>query len=131
MVFSAVDFEDRTVATGIDQSLTCTISGLSQDTPVTWIDPDNNEISNTDTNNYVIDQGTYVFGSKASTLEIKQSKLENLSSPSIFKCKLKTARYPTYSPDVVKEMTLTLIGLSMNITILYSSSISLFHDNKN
>ena len=115
MIFSAVELLDRSVATGVDQSLTCTISGLSQDTPVTWIDPDNNEISNTDTNNYEIDQGTFIFGSKASTLTIKQSKLQNLPSSSIFKCKLKSARYPTYSPDVVKEMTLTLIGLSMHI----------------
>ena len=100
------------MATGIDQSLTCTISGLSQDTPVTWIDSDNNEIPDTDTNNYVVDQGTFIFGSKASTLTIKQSKLQTLPSSSIFKCELKSSRYPTYSPDVVKEMTLTLIGLS-------------------
>ena len=118
IIFSAVDFEDRTVATGIDQSLTCTISGLSQDTPVTWIDPDNNEISNTDTNNYEIDQGTFIFGSKASTLTVKQSKLENLPSSSIFTCKLKSTLSPTYSPEVVKEMTLTLIGLSKHILIL-------------
>ena len=118
MVFSAVDFEDRTVATGIDQSLTCTISGLSQDTPVTWIDPDDNEISNTDTNNYEIDQGTFIFGSKSSTLTIKQSQLQNLPSSSIFKCKLKSARYPTYSPDVVKEITLTLVGLGTSILLL-------------
>ena len=115
MIFSAVEILDRSVATGVDQSLTCTISGLSQDTPITWVDPDNNEISNTDTNNYEIDQGTFIFGSKASTLTIKQSKLQNLPLSSIFKCKLKSARYPTYSPDVVKEMTLTLIGLSMHI----------------
>ena len=118
MIFSAVELLDRSVATGVDQSLTCTISGLSQDAPVTWIDPDNNEISNTDTNNYVIDQGTYIFGSKASTLSIKKSKLQSLPSSSIFKCELKSARYPTYSPDVVKEMTLTLIGLSKFVLML-------------
>ena len=106
------------MATGIDQSLTCTISGLSQDTPVTWVDPDNNEISNTDTSNYAIDQGTFIFGSKASTLTVKQSKLENLPSSSIFTCKLKSALYPTYSPEVVKEMTLTLIGLSKFVLML-------------
>ena len=125
MIFSAVELLDRSVAIGVDQSLTCTISGLSQDTPVTWIDPDNNEISNTDTNNYEIDQGTFIFGSKSSTLTIKQSQLQNLPSSSIFKCKLTSARYPTYSPEVVKEMTLTLIGLSMFVFELSSTVISI------
>ena len=108
---SAVTFEDRSVVTVTDQNLVCTISGLSQNTPITWIDPDNNEISTSDTNNYVIDQGTFVFGSKASTLTIKTAKLAVLSSGDVFKCKLKSALYPDDSPDVVKEMTLTLLSL--------------------
>ena len=89
----------------------CTISGLSQNSPVTWIGPDNNEISDSDTNNYVIDQGTYAFGSKASTLSIKTAKFASLSSGEVFKCKLKSSFYPTDSPDVVKEMVLTLLTL--------------------
>ena len=89
----------------------CTISGLSQNTPVTWIGPDNNEISTSDTDNYVIDQGNYVFGSKTSTLTIKTAKLAVLSSGDVFRCKLKSAQYPDDSPDVVKEMTLTLLSL--------------------
>ena len=84
---------------------------MSQDTPVTWIDPDNNEISDSDTNNYVIDQGTYIFGSKASTLTIKTAKFASLSSGDVFKCKLKSTLYPTDSPEVVNEMTLTLLTL--------------------
>ena len=118
--FSAVVFEDRTTAVGAATTITCTIIGLSENTPVTWIDPSNNEISGTDTSNYFIDQGTFIFGSKASTLKIFESKLQSLPSSSIFKCKLKSARYPTYSPDVVNEMTLTAFGLSMYI-FLYSS----------
>ena len=111
---SAVVFDDRSVITVADQVLACTISGLSQSTPITWIDPDNNEISTSDTNNYVIDQGTFVFGNKASTLTIKTSKLAVLSSGDLFKCKLKSALYPDDSPDVVKEMTLTLLTLGTN-----------------
>ena len=87
------------------------MAGLSQNTPVTWIDPDNNEISISDTNNYVIDQGGFAFGNKASTLTIKTVKLAVLSSGDVFKCKLKSAQYPDDSPDVVKEMTLTLLTL--------------------
>ena len=107
-------FEDRSVITVADQVLACTISGLSQSTPVTWIDPDNNEISSSDTDNYVIDQGTFVFGSKASSLTIKTAKLAVLSSGNVFKCKLKSALYPDDSPDVVKQMTLTLLTLGKN-----------------
>ena len=103
-------FEDRSVLADVDQKLTCTISGLSQDTPVTWIGPDNNEISDSDTSNYVVDQGSYSLGSKSSTLTIKTVKLQSLSSSSIFKCQLKSALFPTFSPEVVNEMTLTLLG---------------------
>ena len=89
----------------------CTISGISQNTPVTWVGPDDNEISDSDTSNYVIDQGTYFFGSKSSTLTIKTAKFSSLTTGDVFKCKLKSALYPTDSPDVVKEMTLTLLAL--------------------
>ena len=95
--------------------MTCTISGLSQSTQVTWIDPDNVEISDSDTNNYVIDQGSFVFGNKASTLIIKTAKLGVLSSGDVFKCKLKSALYPDDSPDVVKQMTLTVLSLGKNV----------------
>ena len=108
------------MATGTDQTITCTVSGLSQDTLFEWVDPDNNQISESDTNNYVIDQGSYVFGSKQSTLTIKQAKLGNLAASSIFKCRLTSSRYPTFSPSVEKSMTLTLIGLSKCFRSFYS-----------
>ena len=115
---SAVSFEEtKSLTTASDQTLTCGISGLSATTAVTWIDPDNKEISQLDTNNYVIDQGNYVFGNKASTLTIKTAKLAVLSSGDVFKCKLKSAQYPDDSPDVVKEMTLTLLTLGKIISI--------------
>ena len=105
----------------------CTISGLSQNSPVTWIDPDNNEISDSDTNNYAIAQGTYIFGSKASALTIKTAKFASLSSGDVFKCKLKSALYPNDSPDVVKEMVLTL--LTLGSYFLYMCFRSFFTDN--
>ena len=115
------------MSTATDQTLVCTISGLSQNSPVTWIDPDNNEISDSDTNNYDITQGSFIFGSKASTLTIKTAKFASLSSGDVFKCKLKSALYPNDSPEVVKEMVLTLLTLGnksfqynfiMNIDVL-------------
>ena len=101
----------------------CTISGLSQNSPVTWIGPDDNEISESDTNNYAIDQGTYIFGSKASTLTIKTAKFASLSSGDVFKCKLKSSLYPNDSPDVVKEMVLTLLTLgnkSFHLNVIFN-----------
>ena len=110
--YSAVVFEDKAVTTATNQELQCIFSGLSQDSKVTWIGPDNNEISDSDASNYVIDQGSEFFGNKVSTLTITTAKLATLSSGDIFKCKLKSARYPADSPEVVKEMTLTLLSLS-------------------
>jgi hypothetical protein len=108
---SAVVFENKAVATATNQELQCIFSGLSQDSKVTWIGPDNSEISDSDASNYVIDQGTEFFGNKVSTLTITTAKLASLSSGDIFKCKLKSAKYPVDSPEVVKEMTLTLLSL--------------------
>ena len=100
---------DRTITTATDQTITCSISGLSQDSLVTWIGPDNVVISDTDTNNYVIDQGSFVFGNKVPTLTIKTAKISTLSSGDIYKCQVKSSLYPTYSPVVVKDMSLTLL----------------------
>ena len=104
-------FEDKAVTTATAQSIDCVISGLSEDTPITWIDPDNSEISDSDTDNYVISPGSYFFGSKASSLTITPAKFASLRSGDVFKCKLKSARYPADSPEVVNEMTLTLLSL--------------------
>ena len=95
-----------------DQAITCLVSGLSQDTPVTWIGPDKTEISESDTD-YVINQGNFIFGNKAATLTIKTAKMTTLSSGSVFKCQLKSSKYPTHSPDVVNEMSLSFFTLGL------------------
>ena len=115
--FSAVSFADVAAPVSVEQTIVCTVSGLSANTPISWIDPDDNEISDSDSSNYVVDQGAYVFGSKASTLTIKQTVLAALPSSSVFKCKLKSSAYSSYSPEVVKEMTLTLLQLGMKTSI--------------
>ena len=117
-----MSLEDRTVTTTTDQTITCTLSGLSQDTSVTWIDPDNNDITNTDTTNYVINQGTFIFGSKAATLTITTAKIATLTSGDRFRCRVKSTLYATYSSDVVKEMTLSFLTLG-NIFCLISSLV--------
>ena len=114
---------DRTVTTATDQTFTCSISGLSQDTTVTWIDPDDNAISISDTNNYVIDQGTLNLGNKQSTLTVKADQFSRLTSGDIFKCSLKSSLYPTYSPDVTEDMIVTLLSLSKFTTSLQRCEI--------
>ena len=110
---SAVSLQDLSISTATDQTISCLISGLSKDTPVTWIDNNDNEISDSDTSNYVVNQGNYVFGSKSATLTIKTRKLESLSSGDVFKCKVKSGFYPIDSPDVVKETVITVLTLGL------------------
>ena len=116
--FAEVTLEDRTVVPATDQAITCSVSGLSQNTPVTWIGPDDNEISETDTSNYEISQGNFIFTNKAPTLTIKAAKMGSLTSGAVFKCKLRSSLYPTHSPDVVKEMELSFFTLGTYNIIL-------------
>lgn len=117
--------EDKTTAIGSETTLTCSITDLSSDTDVIWIGPDENEITQFDTKNYIVDQGTFQNGTKESTLLIKLVKMQSLSSSSIFKCQLKSALFPTYSPDVQKNMTLTVLSLSMaELKLLFQIMIS-------
>ena len=112
--FSEITLDDQSISTATAQTLTCSITGLSAETPVTWIDPDNNIISESETISYKVDQGTFVFGSKSAILTIKAAKLADLSSGDVYKCKLRSSLYPDNSPDVVKEMVLTLLSLGGN-----------------
>ena len=109
--FQVMSLENRLVTTATDQTITCSISGLSVDSSVTWIDPDNNEISNSDTNNYVISQGIFIFGSKAPTLTFTTARIAALTSGDTFKCELRSALYSVHSPDVVKSMALSFLTL--------------------
>ena len=82
----------------------------------------------TDTDNYVIDPGNYVFGSKASTLTIKKAKLDTWSAGDTYnyKCKLTSALYPVDSPAVVNQMVLTILELGENLSVFRSKSVTVF-----
>ena len=60
-----------------------------------------------------------MLGSKSSVLTIKTAKLALLSDTSVFKCKLKSALYPIDSPDVVNDMTLTLLTLGKTFFVFH------------
>ena len=110
---------NRAVVTASDQMLTCTITGLSESTTVTWVDPDNLSILDTDTVNYDIDQGTYDSGERRSTLKIKKAKLDTFTAGQTYnyRCKLKSALYPDDSPFVVNQMVLSILELGQ--TVIY------------
>ena len=93
-----------------DQVITCALTGISEYMPVTWIGPDNNEISSSDTDNYLIEEGAFIFEEFSSYLTIKVAKFDALPSSSNFKCSVKSTLYPADSPEVVKEMTLTILS---------------------
>lgn len=103
-------FDDRSVSTVKDQTLTCSISGLSQDSPVTWIGPDNQDVTVSDPSSYIVKQGNFESNGKESTLTIDADKFLSLRSGDVFKCTLRSSLYPD-SPEMVKEMTLTLLRL--------------------
>ena len=87
---------------------------MGADTPIVWVGPDNNPISDTDTDNYVIGPGEFDSGAKTSTLIIKVAKLDTLTTGSVFKCQIKSTQYSTYSPEVINDMTLTFLTLGMS-----------------
>ena len=69
---SVIDFPDKTVLANADRTVTCSVTGMSAETTVTWSDPGNLEISNSDTANYVLNEGNYIGGSKEYFLTIKK-----------------------------------------------------------
>ena len=119
---SAITFADKSVTTAKDQTLVCQINGLTLDSAVTFVGPDNKDISTNDPNNYVVSQGNFKSGAKESTLQIKVAKLATLTTKDKFKCKLKSALYPVDSPEVVKEMTKHATGFAKSANPRRSSN---------
>ena len=67
-----MNFNDKTVLANADRTITCSVTGMSAETTVTWSDPANLVISNSDTDNYVLNEGNYIEGSKEYFLTIKK-----------------------------------------------------------
>ncbi|KAL5263062.1 hypothetical protein ACHWQZ_G008457 [Mnemiopsis leidyi] len=93
-----------------DQELTCNISGLDDDQPVsvTWKDPDGNTVNN-DTN-YSLDPGTVDDnGSQAAVLTIKKVKMETYKSTFTYKCSARSTQYPGSPPSSDVDVIVNLI----------------------
>ena len=78
----------KQITTTVDQTLTCTIEALdASGTPVTvaWTDPDDAVISDSDTENYVLSQGTVDnSGVQNAELTIKAAKLASFAGQDSF-----------------------------------------------
>ena len=93
--FSAVSSTRKQITTTVDQTLTCTIEALdASGTPVTvaWTDPDDAVISDSDTENYVLSQGTVDnSGVQNAELTIKAAKLASFAEQDSFTYKCSVA----------------------------------------
>ena len=103
MNFSAVTSTPKSITTAVDQTLTCTISGLDTSYPVTvtWKDPNGAAVLNSDTNNYAMSPGTVdSSGNQIAVLTIKAAKLADYASSTAltYKCLVKSSQYAS-SPE--------------------------------
>ncbi|KAL5249910.1 hypothetical protein ACHWQZ_G015848 [Mnemiopsis leidyi] len=99
----------KQVTTAVDQTLTCVIGGLEPSgdpVTVTWKDPSGVAVSDSDTTNYGLAQGT-VDGSgvQNAVLTIKVAKLSGFSSSFTYKCSAQYTGSPSSGEiDVVADI---------------------------
>lgn len=118
MNISALSSTPQSVTNDSQQTLTCTIGNLDQGYPVevTWTDPENNKVLQSDTTNYSLDQGSVNDGgNQAAQLTILRDKMKTYTSTFTYKCTVMSTQYPE-SPqsqiDVVALMnTCELIAM--------------------
>ena len=96
--------QKKFIVTGSEQTITCDMSGLSAAADVTWINPAGNAISESDTNNYVVNQGNLISEDQKTTLTIKLPVLATITAESTFQCKVSSGLYSTYSPEIIKDV---------------------------
>ena len=97
------------MTTAVDQILTCVIGGLDANgdpVTVTWKDPSGNAVSDTDTTNYDLAQGTVDgAGVQNAELTIKVAKLGGFSSSFTYKCSAQYSGSPSSGErDVVADI---------------------------
>ena len=121
---------DRSLTTGKDQIISCSISGLGKAATIKWIDPDNVDVPTNDPTKYVVDDGTSSFsgGSQTTQLTIKAAQLALLNSAGTYKCSVTSTLYPG-SPPSEESVTITPICkcfyavLKYNTKIIYTKTI--------
>ena len=80
----------------IDHVLTCSITGLSAPTKVSFKNPDRSVITDPSATDYVIDDGSSSFSGyiQEATLTLKSNILSSLESPGTYTCVVKSITYP-------------------------------------
>ena len=83
----------------VNQKLTCKIEGLDDSHPATvaWKDPDNAAVSEMDTGNYSLSQGTVDGnGNQEAVLTIKTAKLSDFDGQAslTYTCSVTSSQYP-------------------------------------
>ena len=107
---SAVSSTPKQVTTAVDQTLTCVIEELDTNgTPVTvtWKDPTDTVVGDSDTTNFVLSQGEVQSGVQNAELTVKAAKLASFSGQSSFtyKCSVQYSGSPASSDiDVVANV---------------------------
>ena len=94
----------------IDHVLTCSITGLSAPTKVSFKNPDGSVITNPSATDYVIDDGSSSFSGdiQEATLTLKSNILRSLTSPGTYTCVVKSI---TYHESAAYEDTATVTML--------------------
>ena len=115
---SDVTSTPTSVTNDSEQKLTCHISGLNENQPVTvtWKDPVGNIVSND--SNYSQDAGTAdTQGCQEAVLTIKQVKMQTYTSNFTYKCSVKSSQYPDSPPSPELDVVANIIGTTNNIPI--------------
>ncbi|XP_063687822.1 uncharacterized protein LOC134821085 [Bolinopsis microptera] len=108
--FYTITPHDRSITTGVEQTISCDIAGLENRAEVKWIDHNGDDVPTDDTSNYIVDDGTATFlnGAQTPILTIKTTILSTLSSATTYKCSV-TSRYYPGSPVYEKSVVVTPI----------------------
>ena len=122
-MFPAITANDRSLTTGKEQTISCTISGLgSTAADVQWKDPLGSNIDPADTTNYEVDDGKSAFSANSdqvTTLKIKVGIMGAMTTAKTYTCQVTSSG----SPSSTDTLTVTPIGKSFMTPLLPESKI--------
>ena len=107
--------EVKSITTAIDQTLTCTIEGLSPSataTTVIWRDPEGNTV--VDNEGYDLTQGTVdSHGSQIAVLTVKAAALASFIGKSslTYKCSVRSGLFPDSPSSSYLDVVATILTL--------------------
>ena len=103
---------DRSLTTGKDQIISCSISGLGSAADIKWIDPEKNNVPAGDSTNYIVDEGKTDFtegSDQVTKLTIKVDQVATINTAKTYTCEVTSTKYAG-SPSSKGTVTVTPIG---------------------